>query len=160
MNSVSDIPNELHVETHSTRFLPRVSRTIPFLYYTPQTNTQSPTLDSLQKRHSRSSPSASQPSQTLFVIVFGYPPDKYTLTVEYFKSLGSTTEPDLNTEIVNCFKIGYMDTGDAMRAVRKNGGVLGGSWMVGAKWAVSGVFRLLLTSSDGCRRMLLRQKLS
>jgi len=73
----------------------------------------------------------------LYVIVFGYPSDKYILAVEYFKSLGQTTEPDLNAEITNCFKIGYRDPGDAMRAVRKSGEVLGGSWMVGVKWAVS-----------------------
>jgi nuclear pore complex protein Nup53 len=58
------------------------------------------------------------------------------MTVEYFKSLGHSTDPDPNTEIVNCFRIGYHDPSDAMRAVRKNGEVLGGSWMVGTKWAV------------------------
>ena len=73
----------------------------------------------------------------LYVVVFGYPQDRYSVTVEYFKSLGDTTGPDLNTEIMNCFKIGYRDPGDAMRAVRKNGEVLGGSYMVGVKWAVS-----------------------
>lgn len=78
-----------------------------------------------------------QEQQTLYVIVFGYPQDRYSVTVEYFKSLGDTNGPDLNTEIMNCFKIGYRDPGDAMRAVRKNGEVLGGSYMVGVKWAVS-----------------------
>lgn len=58
------------------------------------------------------------------------------MTVEYFKSFGDATEPDQNIEIVNCFRIGYRDPGDAMRAVRKNGEILGGSWMIGAKWAV------------------------
>lgn len=71
------------------------------------------------------------------MIVFGYPGDKYSVTVDYFKSLGDSTDADPNTEIVNCFRIGYHDAGDAMRAVRKNGEILGGSWMVGAKWAVS-----------------------
>lgn len=78
----------------------------------------------------------SSSSAPLYVIVFGYPADKYSVTVEYFKSLGGTTEADPNTEIVNCFRIGYHDPGEAMRAVRKNGEILGGSWMVGAKWAV------------------------
>ena len=81
-------------------------------------------------------PSVPQQSQTLYIIVFGYPADKYSVTVEYFRSLGEATDPDQNTEIINCFRIGYKDPGDAMRAVRKNGEVLGGSWMVGAKWAV------------------------
>jgi nuclear pore complex protein Nup53 len=90
-------------------------------------------LQRLQSHHSL----IPQPSQPIYVIVFGYPPDKYTLTVEYFKSLGQATEPDLNNDITNCFKIGYYDAGDALRAVRKNGEVLGGSWMVGTKWSVS-----------------------
>ncbi|KAF8557728.1 hypothetical protein OG21DRAFT_1406343 [Imleria badia] len=70
-----------------------------------------------------------------YVIVFGYPPDKYSLTVEYFKSLGAATEPEPNTEIVNCFRIGFRDPGEAARVVRRNGEVLGGTWMVGVKWA-------------------------
>lgn len=80
---------------------------------------------------------AAPPAPIIYIIVFGYPADKYSLTVEYFKSLGASTEPDQNTEIINCFRIGYHDAGDAMRAVRKNGEVLGGTWMIGAKWAVS-----------------------
>ena len=72
----------------------------------------------------------------LYVIVFGYPADKYSVTIEYFQSLGSSTDPDFNTEILNCFRLGYHDPADAMRAVRKNGEILGGSWMVGVKWAV------------------------
>ena len=41
-----------------------------------------------------------------YVIVFGYPPasDKYSVTVEYFKSLGAATEPEPNMGIVNCFR--------------------------------------------------------
>lgn len=73
----------------------------------------------------------------LYIIVFGYPLDKYSVTLEYFQSLGDATEGDPNADIVNCFRIGYYDPGDAMRAVRKNGEVIGGSFMVGAKWAVS-----------------------
>ncbi|KAH0836565.1 hypothetical protein J3R83DRAFT_8265 [Lanmaoa asiatica] len=72
-----------------------------------------------------------------YVIVFGYPPDKYSVTVEYFKSLGAATEPEPNTEIVNCFRIGFRDPGEAARVVRRNGEVLGGSWMIGIKWADS-----------------------
>ena len=82
-------------------------------------------------------PEPSHPSAPLYVVVFGYPPDKYSITVEYFKSLGSATDPESNTEIVNCFRIGYRDPGDAMRAVRKNGEILSGTYMIGVKWAVS-----------------------
>jgi len=82
-------------------------------------------------------PSVAQTSQSqpLYVIVFGYPPDKYTLTAEYFHSLGETTEPEHSTEISNAFRIGFFNPAEAMRAVRKNGEVLGGEWMIGAKWA-------------------------
>jgi nuclear pore complex protein Nup53 len=83
------------------------------------------------------SSTANASQSALYIIVFGYPPDKYSVTVEYFKSLGESTDADPNTEVANCFKIGYKDPADAMRAVRKNGEVLGGSWMIGAKWAVS-----------------------
>ncbi|KAF8141724.1 hypothetical protein EV363DRAFT_1308880 [Boletus edulis] len=72
-----------------------------------------------------------------YVIVFGYPPDKYSVTVEYFKSLGAVTEAEPNTEIVNCFRIGFREPGEASRVVRRNGEVLAGSWMVGVKWADS-----------------------
>src|SRR5712671_1745333 len=77
-----------------------------------------------------------QAAEPLYVIVFGYPPDKYSVAVEYFKQLGETTDPDPNTEITNCFKIGFRNLVEAMWAVRKNGEIVGGSWMVGVKWAV------------------------
>lgn len=79
--------------------------------------------------------SSHQPPEPLYVIVFGYPPDKYSVAVEYFKQLGETTDPDPNTEISNCFKIGFKHPGEAMWAVRKNGEIVSGSWMVGVKWA-------------------------
>jgi hypothetical protein len=77
-----------------------------------------------------------QAAEPLYVIVFGYPPDKYSVAVEYFKQLGETTDPDPNTEISNCFKIGFKNPVEAVWAVRKNGEIVGGSWMVGVKWAV------------------------
>ncbi|KAI0313279.1 hypothetical protein OF83DRAFT_1142171 [Amylostereum chailletii] len=83
-------------------------------------------------------PSYSTPqttSDTIYVVVFGYPPDKYSVAVEYFKQLGDATEPDPNVDVANCFRIGYRQPADAVRAVRKNGEIIGGSWMVGAKWA-------------------------
>ncbi|KAG6332237.1 hypothetical protein ID866_6852 [Astraeus odoratus] len=101
--------------------------------------------------------SPSRPSRTnttlssspVYVIVFGYPPDKYSVTVEYFKSLGSTTDPDPNTEIVNCFRIGYRDATEAMRAVRRNGEVLTGTYMIGVKWADSAAASDLVSSPRG-----------
>ena len=103
-------------------------------------------------------PSPSRPPRTdaapstapiSYVIVFGYPPDKYSVTVEYFKSLGAATEPEPNAEIVNCFRIGFRDPGDAARIVRRNGEVLGGTWMVGVKWAVRRLSFLLVLFLDG-----------
>ncbi|KAJ6513510.1 hypothetical protein DFH09DRAFT_1374167 [Mycena vulgaris] len=118
MNSVNDIPTEMHADSSSSHFQPRGS-----------------TLNSSFARSRPRPPSVTQSSPMLYIIVFGYPSDKYSVTVEYFKSLGDASDPDPNAEIVNCFKIGYRDPADAMRAVRKNGEILGGSWMVGAKWA-------------------------
>ncbi|KAE9406204.1 hypothetical protein BT96DRAFT_954930 [Gymnopus androsaceus JB14] len=118
MQSVNDIPNE----AYSNHFQSRPSTTQHSLFSSHRTRTPPAP---------RSAPS----SALLYVIVFGYPGDKYSVTVDYFKSLGDSTDADPNTEIVNCFRIGYHDPGDAMRAVRKNGEILGGTWMVGAKWA-------------------------
>jgi nuclear pore complex protein Nup53 len=76
----------------------------------------------------------------LYVIVFGYPPDKHAATLEYIKSFageGETTEDTPHMQITNCFKVGFKNPGDALRAVRKNGEVLEGTWLVGVKWAVS-----------------------
>ncbi|OSD03049.1 hypothetical protein PYCCODRAFT_1434927 [Trametes coccinea BRFM310] len=80
-------------------------------------------------------PAQQSNAQPLYVVVFGYPPDRYSVTVEYFRSLGETTEPEQSSEIMNAFRIGYLHPAEAIRAVRKNGEVVGGSWMVGAKWA-------------------------
>ncbi|KAJ7197726.1 hypothetical protein GGX14DRAFT_525969 [Mycena pura] len=128
MNSVNDIPTEMYADSGSSHFQPRSS-----------------TLTSSFAR-SRPKPSpVTSPSPMLYIIVFGYPSDKYSLTVEYFKSLGDASEPDPHVEIVNCFKIGYKDPADAMRAVRKSGEVLGGSWMIGAKWADAAQAEALLS---------------
>lgn len=123
-SSVNDIPNEVYVESKTPRFQPRNS----MIHEGTQLGRRQPKLLS-------GGTSAAAAQKTLYIIVFGYPPDKYSVTVEYFKTLGDSTDADPNTEIANCFKIGYKDPADAMRAVRKNGEILGGSWMVGAKWA-------------------------
>jgi nuclear pore complex protein Nup53 len=68
--------------------------------------------------------------------VFGYPPDKYSIAVEYFRQFGDITEPEPSNEVTNAFRVGYRLPTDAMRAIRKNGEVIGGSWMIGAKWEV------------------------
>ena len=70
------------------------------------------------------------------MVVYGYPPDKYSITVEFFKSLGESTDPEPHPEITNCFRIGYLNPSDAIRALRKSGDVLSGSWMIGVKWSV------------------------
>ncbi|KAF5379484.1 hypothetical protein D9615_006635 [Tricholomella constricta] len=121
-NSVNDIPNEVN-HTPSPHYQPR--------------NSSIQDLPSFARRAPRPAPSTPQPGQQqpLYIVVFGYPADKYSLTVEYFQSLGAATDPDPHLEIQNCFRIGFTDPGDALRAVRKNGEVLGGSWMVGTKWA-------------------------
>lgn len=78
---------------------------------------------------------ASQPAQPIYIIVFGYPPDEYSSMVEYFKSLGDATEPEPDKSVNNCFKIGYQNTADAMRAMGKNGDVIRGTFMIATKWA-------------------------
>ncbi|KAF8806836.1 hypothetical protein BYT27DRAFT_7233629 [Phlegmacium glaucopus] len=122
MSSINDIPTEINLDSSSSRFQPR--------------KTTVENAFSSSRRHAHTSP-ISQHSQHTFVVVFGYPADKFSLTAEYFKSLGEATEPEKHLEITNCFRIGYVDIGDAMRAVRKNGEVFSGSWMIGAKWADS-----------------------
>ncbi|KAJ7085018.1 hypothetical protein C8R43DRAFT_314288 [Mycena crocata] len=127
MNSVNDIPTEMYADSS---FQPRNSA-----------------LNSsfARKRPPPTTPTSSSSTPMLYIIVFGYPPDKYSLTVEYFASLGATSPPEPHLEISNCFKIGYRDPADAMRAVRKSGEVLGGSWMVGAKWADAAQAEALLS---------------
>lgn len=94
----------------------------------------------MPQRAQNSSPKRSAPVNQLttptWVIVFGYPIDKYASAVEYFQSLGNTaTAPESVDEVQNCFRIGYVDPAEALRAVKKNGEVLGGTWMVGVRWA-------------------------
>lgn len=83
---------------------------------------------------------ASQPAQPVHVMVFGYPPDEYSSMVEYFKSLGDATEPEPDKRVNNCFRIGYQNTADAVRAIGKNGDVIRGTFMIATKWAVSILF--------------------
>jgi len=137
MTSINDIMNEIPPDSSSSRFQSKspfaASHSRALLPHKSHSSPAKPYSPSFDQSTSASS------QQPLFVIIFGYPPDKYTATLEYFRSLGGdvsdTTEPTPNTQIVNCFKIGFNNPGDAVRAVRKNGEVLGGCWMVGVKWA-------------------------
>ncbi|KZT27801.1 hypothetical protein NEOLEDRAFT_1130289 [Neolentinus lepideus HHB14362 ss-1] len=97
-------------------------------------------------------PSTRASTSPLYIIVFGYPPDCYSASVEYFKALGETTEPEQNAEIMNCFKIGYKNPPEALRAIRKNGEVIAGSWMIGVKWADPVIAESLL-GAGGVRSM-------
>ncbi|KAF9808264.1 hypothetical protein IEO21_07907 [Rhodonia placenta] len=120
MNSINDIVNEVY--STPSRYSPKVRLTRV-----------------LAKRNLTSvlglAPTAHSTATPLNIVVFGYPPDKYSVTVEYFRSIGETTEAVQNQDISNCFRIGYVNPAEAMRAVRKNGDVLNGSWMIGVKWA-------------------------
>lgn len=71
------------------------------------------------------------------VVVFGYPQDKAKAAEKLFRSLGESNEPVFAPEDGNWFKIGYKHEWEAARAVRKNGELVNGAWMVGVKWAVS-----------------------
>ncbi|KAH8093769.1 hypothetical protein BXZ70DRAFT_949116 [Cristinia sonorae] len=128
-SSVNDIVNEVFPDSVSKRRLQQSVFDSPArsLFRPQQSQAQTP-----------STPKSAPPlthTKPLQVIVFGYPPDKYTIAVEYFRAIGESTEPDANTEVVNCFRVGYTNPADALRAVRRNGEVVGGTWMVGVKWA-------------------------
>ncbi|GJE91070.1 hypothetical protein PsYK624_072180 [Phanerochaete sordida] len=141
MSSVNDIPDELYDAFASRRGPPTVSldSSARSSFFRPG-QSQTPATP---KGHTPLTPS----KKAIYVIVFGYPPDRYSATAEYFRSLGDATEADPNLEITNCFRIGYTNPAEAMRAVRKNGEVLGGSWMVGVKWADASQAETLLGAS-------------
>jgi len=107
-SSINDIPIEINLDSSPNRFQPK------------KTTVANNFSSSRRQAHTSS---VAPNSQHTFVVVFGYPADKFSVTAEYFKSLGEATEPEEHLEITNCFRIGYADVGDAMRAVRKNGEV-------------------------------------
>ncbi|CAG7847208.1 SubName: Full=Uncharacterized protein {ECO:0000313/EMBL:CCA66784.1} [Serendipita indica DSM 11827] len=72
------------------------------------------------------------------VIVFGFPQDKISAAIKLFTSIGETQEPQPGPEGANWFKISYKHEWEAARAVRKNGELMNGQWMVGVKWAQDG----------------------
>lgn len=118
--SVNDIVNATYADTHtaSTR-----NRAFENSFFASSSRPPIPPTTT-----SNSSP------DPLYVIVFGYPADKYSLTAEYFKQLGPSGGAEPVPDLLNAFRIGYAQPADALRAVRKNGEVLAGQWMVGAKW--------------------------
>ncbi|GBE86436.1 hypothetical protein SCP_0903150 [Sparassis crispa] len=124
--SLNDMMNEVYTDSGPSRV-----RSSTFNASTSRTSA----FRSSQSTTPKPGPIPTSQSPPLYIIVFGYPPDKYSVTAEYFRSLGETTPPEPSTELSNCFRIGFVHPVEAMRAVRKNGEVLGGSWMVGAKWA-------------------------
>jgi hypothetical protein len=71
------------------------------------------------------------------IIVFGFPEDKISAAIKLFTSLGETREPEQGPNGANWFKIAFKHEWEAARAVRKNGELINGAWMVGVKWAVS-----------------------
>lgn len=119
--SVNDIVNTTYPDAHVSSF--SRSRGIP--------NGQPVYSPAARQPHHNN---VSLTAEPLYVVVFGYLSDKYSITVEYFKQLGDSTEPDTHAEVVNAFRIGYKQPVDAMRAIRKNGEIISGSWMVGTKW--------------------------
>ncbi|KAG8787746.1 hypothetical protein FRC15_008120 [Serendipita sp. 397] len=72
------------------------------------------------------------------IIVFGFPQDKATAAMKMFSSIGDSQEPQPGPEGANWFKIAYKNEWEAARAVRRNGELINGSWMVGVKWAQDG----------------------
>ncbi len=86
--------------------------------------------------------------QTLYIIVFGYPTTRFSLTAAHFQTIaeGGTTEVEICSDVENAFKLGYKLPWEAARAFRKNGEIVsgeGGRWVVGVKWLVRGNFHSL-----------------
>lgn len=141
-NSVNDIVNETYADSSASRYTSLRNST-----FDASTSRNSLFRSSFPSTPKPAAPTAQSTAQPLYVVVFGYPPDKYSVTAEYFCSIGDTTEPEQNPEISNCFRVGYMNPAEAMRAVRKNGDIMGGTWMIGVKWADPAQAEALLGSS-------------
>ncbi|TDL23581.1 hypothetical protein BD410DRAFT_786822 [Rickenella mellea] len=123
-SSIFDIVNDVHADSFDQRLKPR------------HQNNSSRMTSSAQA----TTPPHHTSHHTLYIIVFGYPPSRYSSTVAYFRSLaeGGTTEAEMSPDVENAFKIGYKQPMEAARAWRRNGEIIngdGGRWMVGAKWA-------------------------
>ncbi|EPT01041.1 hypothetical protein FOMPIDRAFT_1161968 [Fomitopsis schrenkii] len=140
--SVNDIVNQVYSDSGASR---QSMRGPNFDSSTSRTSLLRSTYSSTPR--AGNSAQTGSNAQPIPVVVFGYPPDKYSLTVEFFKSLGESTEPEQHPDISNCFRIGYLSPSEAIRAVRKNGDILSGSWMIGVKWADPAQAEALLGSA-------------
>jgi len=71
-----------------------------------------------------------------YLNVFGYPSDRYETIAKLFQSLGDTTEPELS-ETGAWFTIGFRQSWEAERALRRNGKVMDDAYMIGVARAHS-----------------------
>ncbi|KAL7414934.1 hypothetical protein BDY24DRAFT_22878 [Mrakia frigida] len=79
------------------------------------------------------------------VIVFGPPMSMLQPLLQHFEQFGEITAAAPDQGGGNWVSITYRHEQDAARAIKKNGDVLGGSYMIGVKWADPS--RSLFTSS-------------
>lgn len=82
------------------------------------------------------------------VVVFGFPRDKYEEIVGVFVAMGDSSVIE-SPVACNWVTISYKNSWEAARAIRRNGEIIGGTTMIGVKWAV-GVLRWIMHAcSDG-----------
>jgi len=106
-----------------------------------------PSLHSLSHSHSQSLSIQRQPEVT-FVLVFGFPPEQYSSVASTFAS-ADASPPERASDTTNWFKIGYRSTWDAQRALRRNGEVVDGLFMIGVVAVVRSLRPVaLLPSTD------------
>ncbi|KIY65271.1 hypothetical protein CYLTODRAFT_492466 [Cylindrobasidium torrendii FP15055 ss-10] len=108
---------------------------IPGMRALPSSSSFSPSKSSFRL------PSAPEGEYT-YVMVYGYPADAYAQAVSFFKGIAEHPEDDVVVEqpgaLRNAVRIGYRDPADAVRALRRDGTIVGGEWMVGVKSAGTG----------------------
>ena len=76
--------------------------------------------------------------QVRYVVVFGFPPEHAAQTATMFAASADTTPPE--HEGGNWFRIGYRNYWDYERALRRNGEIVNGSFMIGVIPVVSTYF--------------------
>lgn len=146
MNSVLDIVSGAHGGSFNSRPKPQVRKVSTLYLVHLQVLTTGQPNASMSTRNSGFAASSSTQTppaqyQILYVIVFGFPQARASITIAHFQGLaaGGTTEPEALSDVENAFKIGYRQPWEAARAVRKNGETIGGEggrWMIGVKWMV------------------------
>ncbi|KDQ19573.1 hypothetical protein BOTBODRAFT_28150 [Botryobasidium botryosum FD-172 SS1] len=85
--------------------------------------------------HQQQQPQHQSSSESYPVIIFGFPPEKAKAIVGHFASMGDGASVELGPEGSNWASVAYRSAWEAARAVRHNGEIVGGSVMVGVKWA-------------------------